>query len=114
MINQKDTGLTQRLGIFTIDLGSNFTTLPWGNESIYRNGLFSGYITSAGFGHSLGKAVCMGYVCAAGRSGVARSREENTTNGRSAVTRRYLKEGEYQIEIDGKLWPATLHLTPPL
>ena len=55
----------------------------------------------------------MGYVYAAGRSGMGRSREENT--GRSAVvTRRYLKEGEYQIEIDGKLWPAILHLTPPL
>ena len=117
MINQKDTGLTQRLGIFTIDLGSDVTSLPWGSESIFRNGEFSGYVTSAGFGYSLGKAVCMGYVCAAERNGpgVGRSREENTTDGRSAVvTRRYLKEGDYQIEIDGKLWPATLHLTPPL
>ena len=115
LVKQRQEGLAQLLGIFTVDMQNDSTSFPWGNESIYRDGQLCGYVTSAGFGHSLGKAVCMGYVCAAGRSGVARSREENTTDGRSAVvTRRYLKEGEYQMEIDGKLWPATLHLTPPL
>ena len=115
LVKQSQEGLAQLLGIFTVDIHNDSTPFPWGNESIYRDGQLCGYVTSAGFGHSLGKAVCMGYVCAGERSGVARSREENTTDGRSAVvTHRYLKEGEYQIEIDGKLWPATLHLTPPL
>ena len=86
-------------------------TLPWGNESIYRNGQFAGYVTSAGYGHTLGKAVCMGYVCAAGKGGV---KDEKPTGGKtSVITPRYLKEGSYEIEIDGKLWAATLHLTSP-
>ena len=110
-MKQKEEGVTQRLGIFTIDLGNDTTTLPWGNESIYRNREFAGYITSAGFGHTLGKAVCMGYICGGGTSGVVM--KENASRKSTVVTRRYLKEGQYEIEIDGKLWPATLHLTPP-
>ena len=41
--------------------------------SIYSNGEFAGYVTSesAGFGHTLGKTVCMGYICGAEGSGVA-------------------------------------------
>ena len=111
LIKQQESGLTQLLGTFTIDLQDDTTTLPWGSESIYRNGEFAGCVTSAGFGHSLGKAVCMGYVCVPGKSGVV---GENPTTGKcSVVTRRYLKEGNYEIEINGKLWPATLHLIPP-
>ena len=91
----------------------NTTTLPWGNESIYRNGKYAGYVTSAGFGHTLGKAVCMGYVCAPGnskQSGVMGGGREKSTG---VVTHQYLKEGSYEIEIDEKLWPANLHMTPP-
>ena len=114
LIKQKEAGLSQKLGIFTVNLQDNTTTLPWGNESIYRNGEFAGYITSAGFGHTLGKAVCMGYVCAPGTSGVPQERRALATGKSTAVvSRQYLKEGSYEIEIDGKLWPASLHLTPP-
>ena len=104
----------QLLGTFTIDLQEDTTTLPWGNESIYRNREYAGYVTSAGFGHTLGKAVCMGYVCAPGNpklsgcSVMDDSDREKSSGFR--VTHQYLKEGRYEIEIDGKLWPANLHL----
>ena len=114
LIKQREAGLTHMLGVFTIDLQDDTTTLPWGNESIYRNGEFAGYITSAGFGHTLGKAVCMGYVCAPRTSGVPQEGRELATGKSTAVVNlQYLKEGSYEIEIDGKLWPASLHLTPP-
>ena len=109
LIKQKEAGLTQLLGLFTIDLQDDTTTLPWGNESIYRNGEYAGYVTSAGFGHTLGKAVCMGYVCAPGKSGVAGGGGKST----AVVTRQYLKEGSYEMEINGKLWPASLRMMPP-
>ena len=119
LIKQKESGLKQLLGTFTVDLQDDTTTLPWGNESIYRNGEYAGYVTSAGFGHTLGKAVCMGYVCAtpgnpkqSGRSVMDDSGGEKLSSV-TAVTRQYLKEGRYEIEINGKLWPASLHLTPP-
>ena len=117
LIKQKESGLTQLLGTFTIDLQDDTTTLPWGKESIYRNGEYAGYVTSAGFGHTLGKAICMGYVCALGNSKLSGcsvmddSDREKSSGFR--VTHQYLKEGRYEIEIDGKLWPANLHLTPP-
>ena len=109
LIKQKESGLTQLLGIFTIDLHDDTTTLPWGSESIYRNGEYAGYVTSAGFGHTLGKAVCMGYICAP-ESGVM---DEDRGKSSGTVTHQYLKEGSYEIEINGKLWPASLHMTPP-
>ena len=115
LIKQKESGLTQLLGTFTIDLQDDTTTLPWGNESIYRNGEYAGYVTSARFGHTLGKAVCMGYVRAPEnskqQSGSVMDEDREKSSG--VVTRQYLKEGNYEIEIDRKLWPASLHMTPP-
>ena len=119
LIKQKESGLTQLLGTFTVDLQEDTTTLPWGKESIYRNGEYAGYVTSAGFGHTLGKAVCMGYVCATPRNSkqsghsVMDDSDREKSSGVTEVTHQYLKEGRYEIEIDGKLWPANLHLTPP-
>ena len=115
LIKQKEFGLTQLLGTFTTDLQDDTTTLPWGNESIYRNGQYAGYVTSAGFGHTLGKVVCMGYVCAPEnskqQSGSVMDEDREKSSG--VVTHQYLKEGSYEIEINGKLWPASLHMTPP-
>ena len=111
LVKQREEGLTQLLGMFTIDMQSDTTTLPWGKESIYQDGEFCGYVTSAGFGHTLGKAVCMGYVSS------VRRRDIDASGGRTATTLVgdcCPKDGQYEIEIDGKLWSATLHLTPPL
>ena len=57
--------------------------------------------------------MCMGYVYAPGnskQSGVMAGGREKSTG---VVTHQYLKEGSYDIEIDGKLWPASVHITPP-
>ena len=55
----------------------------------------------------------MGYVYAPENSKqcgvVDRGREKST----GVVTHQYLKEGNYEINIDGKLWPAHLHMTAP-
>ena len=114
LVKQREEGLTQLLGVFTIDMHNDTTTLPWGKESIYRDGKFCGYVTSAGFGHSLGRAVCMGYVSGVERSDVSASGERTVTRTSTVIGGYCLKQGQYEIEIDGKLWPATLHLTPPL
>ena len=56
----------------------------------------------------------MGYVCAPGTSGVPlEGRKPATGKSTAVVNNQYLKEGSYEIEIDGRLWPASLHLTPP-
>ena len=51
----------------------------------------------------------MGCVCAPGSGVMDEDREKST----DVVTHRHLRGGSYEIEIDGKLWPASLHITPP-
>ena len=65
---------------------------PWGKELIYCNGNYCGYVTSADYGYSVGKHVCMGYVCDSGRP----------------VSLQFLNDGSYEIEVGGKRYPAAM------
>ncbi|HEX7784926.1 MAG TPA: FAD-dependent oxidoreductase, partial [Methylomirabilota bacterium] len=60
---RRDEPLTKRLVAFVLD---DPAALPWGDEPILRDGRVVGTVTSAGFGHTLGRGVAMGYVRDAG------------------------------------------------
>ena len=60
---QRDEGLGKRLVIFTLD---DSEALPIGGEPIVWNGAFVGQVTSAGYGHTLGRGVAIGRVTANG------------------------------------------------
>ena len=81
------------LGTFKVNIPLEDDTFPWGKEIIYRNGIRAGYVTSASYGYSVNSFVCMGYV--------------NSSNGEKISTN-YLREGKYEIEIDGSKYPAEL------
>lgn len=81
------------LGTFAVKIPSDEDILPWGKELIYRDGVPSGYVTSASYGFSIGHPICMGYI--------------QSSNGKNINTS-FLRSGEYEIEIDGKRWPAIL------
>ena len=81
------------LGIFKLQIPDHEDIFPWGNELIYRDGSYTGYVTSAGYGFSVGGPVCMGYV---------------SSSDTKTINTRYLKEGRYEIEIDGRKWHAEL------
>ena len=72
------------------------SVMLWGNEPIYRDGERVGYTSSAAFGHTLGRAVALGYI-------------RNT----SGATPDYLERGRYHIEVDGVRCPADLSLRAP-
>ena len=95
-MKQKQEGVKQMLGMFQVDLPLDENVLPWGKELIYRNNQRAGYVTSAGYGFSIGKPICMGFV---------QSTDE-------MVTPRYVREGNYEIEIDGRRWPAEINAKP--
>lgn len=99
MVKQKAQGLPKMLAFFTIDQGGDDSVLPWGYENIYRNGQMVGYVTSAAFGYTVGKPICIGYVYA-------------KHAGREAVSLEYLREGSYEIDIAGNMRPAEINLTP--
>jgi 4-methylaminobutanoate oxidase (formaldehyde-forming) len=71
----------------------------WGSELIRRDGVASGQVTSAGWAKTLGAGVALGYVWG---------------SGDTPVTPAFLREGSYDIDIEGRSYPARLHLRAPL
>ncbi len=67
----------------------------WGRETIYRNGERCGWLSSAGFGHSLGRPIGWGYV--------------RDANG---VDAGYVLSGDYELEVAGDRVPARVTLKP--
>ncbi len=57
----------------------------------------AGHITSAAYGHTLGRAVAMGYVC----------------NGDGYADAAFVSGGTYQIDAGGERFGATAHLGAP-
>lgn len=68
----------------------------WGNEPIFRDDIAVGHTTSGAFGHTLGRAVALGYVrCADG------------------ATPTFVREGRYSILVDGTRHAAHVSLRAP-
>lgn len=66
-----------------------------GRETIYRNGVRVGWLSSGGYGYSIGKAIGYGYV--------------RSSDG---VDPAFVLSGDYQLEIAGERRPATVSLSP--
>ena len=66
-----------------------------GRETILRNGEFAGYLTSGGFGYTVGKPIGYGYV-----------------RNADGVTPDYLESGTYELVVAQDRIPADLHVTP--
>ena len=68
-----------------------------GRETIYRNGERVGWLSSAGYGHSLETPIGLGYI-----------------RNAAGVSNNYLSEGSYQLEVAGELYDCSLSLGPLL
>jgi 4-methylaminobutanoate oxidase (formaldehyde-forming) len=66
-----------------------------GRETIFRDGRQVGWLTSGGYGYTVGQAIGYGYVRAA-----------------EGVTTAFLESGRYELEVAGERVPARLHLEP--
>lgn len=84
--------LKKRLMGFTVDDPSIVLA---GRETILRNGEPVGYLTSGGYGYTLGKNVGYGYV-----------------RNADGVSDDYLKSGTYELVVAAEKTPATLHFGP--
>ena len=89
LLRQKSEGLSRMLATFT----ANADVILLGRETVYRNGQRVGYLSSAGFGHTVGKSVGMGYV--------------RNPNG---VDRDYVLNGTYELEVANERVPCDVHL----
>lgn len=83
-------GVKKRLAGFTVDDPS---VILLGRETIYRNGERVGWLSSGGFGHTIGKPVGYGFV-----------------RHKDGVSEDYMTSGRYELEVASERVPANLHL----
>ncbi|KAG1699646.1 Pyruvate dehydrogenase phosphatase regulatory subunit, mitochondrial [Nymphon striatum] len=107
LLQQCKEGVKKKLVLFVLDKHSVDTDVwPWGKEPIYRNGQYIGMTTSSGYGFSLGRMVCLGYIYNVDR----------ITNESKIVTNEYINDRQavYEINIAGKIFPARPSLKAPI
>ena len=95
LLRRRAAGSARRLLAFTLE---DPEPLVYHNELIWRDGALVGWLTSGWYGHTLGRAVGLGYVEA---PSVA------------ACTPEWLLGGNYELEIERERFAATPHLRPP-
>ena len=88
----RTSGLQKMLVGFSVD---DRDAVLLGRETIYRNGERVGWLTSGGYGHTIGKAIGYGYL--------------RNSHG---VDRAYALEGKYELEIATKMTACEIHLNP--
>ena len=93
LLEQRERTLTKRLLTFVLE---DEAALPWGDEPILRDGRVVGSVTSAAFGHTLGRAVAMGYVRDPG-----------------GVDEAYVAGGRFELDVAGDRIPARAGLAAP-
>ena len=89
---QAKAPLKKHLAGFTVD---DPAIVLLGRETIFRNGRQVGWLTSGGWGYTIGKAIGYGYV-----------------RNPDGVTAEYLTSGRYELEVACERIPATVHLAP--
>ena len=93
LVKQKKEGIKRKLVIFTID---DPEPLIYHDEPIYCDGKIVGENTHGSYSHVTGHAIGMVYL----------SNEEG-------ITDEWIINGEYEIEVEDKRYPITIHLNAP-
>jgi 4-methylaminobutanoate oxidase (formaldehyde-forming) len=66
-----------------------------GRETILRNGVFAGYLTSGGYGYTVGRPVGYGYI-----------------RNAEGVDEDYVRAGSYELVVAKEIVKADVHLAP--
>jgi len=93
LLRQKQAGVERRLLAFVLE---DPEILPHGNEPVFRDGVRVGAVSSASYGHSLGRAVTLGWV------------------GKGAMEDAALLGSRFELEIADRRHAVTPHLRPPV
>ncbi len=92
---QKADGVCRRLVSLVV---SDPAAYAWGGELLLRDGEPAGFASSAAFGHTVGRAVLLGYI---------------ERHGGGKADRDWLGRGTYQVAIGGERYDASVSLWPP-
>jgi 4-methylaminobutanoate oxidase (formaldehyde-forming) len=88
---QRRDGVRKIMATFTCDAD----VILSGRETIYRDGMRCGWLSSAGFGHTLGKSIGMGYVRSA-----------------TPIDKDHVLAGSYELEVATQRVKAEVSLSP--
>ncbi len=88
---QRENGIKKILATFTTDAN----TILSGRETIYRNGERCGWLSSGGFGHTVGKSIGIGYIRAD-----------------HVIGHDYVLSGSYELEVATERKKAEVTLSP--
>ncbi|MDF3415479.1 GcvT family protein [Sulfitobacter sp. M57] len=89
--SQRESGVKKIMATFTCD----GEVILSGRETIYRNGERCGWLSSAGYGHTLGESIGMGYV-----------------RSDQAIDKEYVLSGDYELEVATHRVKAKVTLAP--
>ncbi|AHD02255.1 GcvT family protein [Leisingera methylohalidivorans] len=88
---QKAGGVKKMLACFTTDPG----VVLLGRETIYRNGKRVGWLTSGGYGYTVGRSIGYGYI-----------------RDPEGVDADYVLSGDYELEVATERVPCNVQLSP--
>ncbi|WP_370210678.1 FAD-dependent oxidoreductase [Roseovarius sp.] len=88
---QKEGGVKKLMACFTTDP----EVVLLGRETIYRNGERVGWLTSGGYGYTVGKSIGYGYV-----------------RHPDGVTRDFVESGSYELEVGTERVACEVHMAP--
>ncbi|MEM6480450.1 MAG: FAD-dependent oxidoreductase [Pseudomonadota bacterium] len=91
VLAQRNAGVSKMLATFTTPPD----VILSGRETIYRDGTRCGWLSSGGFGHTLGKSIGMGYV-----------------RNPEGVTKESVLSGAYELEVATQRVPAEISVSP--
>jgi len=94
LLRQREAGLNRRLAVFILE---DPEPIMDHNEPVWRDGVLVGRISSAMFGHTVGRSVGLGYV----------RRDDGP------VTAEWLAAGTYELEVAAERFPASASLRAP-
>jgi heterotetrameric sarcosine oxidase gamma subunit len=93
LLRQKDAGIRRRLVQLALD---DPEPMLLHDEPIYRDGVLVGRVASAAYGHTLGRAVALGYV----------------TAPEPGLPRSWYESGPYEVEFASARYSARVSLQP--
>ncbi|WP_169543990.1 GcvT family protein [Sneathiella aquimaris] len=92
LLRQKEAGIKKMMAGFTID---DPNVILLGRETVYRNGERVGWLSSGGYGYTIGRSIGYGYI-----------RNEQGVNAE------YVLNANYELEVATKRVKANVHLKP--
>jgi 4-methylaminobutanoate oxidase (formaldehyde-forming) len=94
MALQKQNGVKKMLAGFTVN---DPDVVLLGRETIYRNGIRVGWLSSGGFGYTVKQSIGYGYI-----------------RDPKGVNKDYIEAGDYELEVAAVRMPCKVHLKPLL